>query len=159
MTMKKGMMPVVLTIPKDSEVPNILENPERWQRVQYVFPHSHEGDFILSFWQRLSPKNDYFFSFSYPCSGIGTFLPSRVDLPVPAALDWMGNYQYKVRDQTEYISKLETRYSSHQSRDPRTNTAIPVSRGARQYDDPWFSQSTSIVNCSVFHMIKIQLNF
>ena len=65
-------MPVVLTIPKDSEVPNILENPERWQRVQYVFPHSHEGDFILSFWQRLSPKNDYFFSFSYPCSGIGT---------------------------------------------------------------------------------------
>ena len=78
-------MPVVLTIPKDSEVPNILENPERWQRVQYVFPHSHEGDFILSFWQRLSPKNDYFFSFSYPCSGIGTFLPSR-DLPVPGAL-------------------------------------------------------------------------
>ena len=70
------MMPVVLTIPKDSEVPNILENPERWQRVQYVFPHSHEGDFILSFWQRLSPKNDYFFSFSYPCSGIGTFRPS-----------------------------------------------------------------------------------
>ena len=83
-------MPVVLTIPKDSEVPNILENPERWQRVQYVFPHSHEGDFILSFWQRLSPKNDYFFSFSYPCSGIGTFRPSRdpfvrrsVDLSVP----------------------------------------------------------------------------
>ena len=69
-------MPVVLTIPKDSEVPNILENPERWQRVQYVFPHSHEGDFILSFWQRLSPKNDYFFSFSYPCSGIGTFRSS-----------------------------------------------------------------------------------
>ena len=65
-------MPVVLTIPKDSEVPNILENPERWQRVQCVFPHSHDGDFILSFWQRLSPKNDYFFSFSYPCSGIGT---------------------------------------------------------------------------------------
>ena len=77
-------MPVVLTIPKDSEVPNILENPERWQRVQYVFPHSHEGDFILSFWQRLSPKNDYFFSFSYPCSGIGTFLPSRDLLIFPS---------------------------------------------------------------------------
>ena len=84
-----------------------------------------------------------------------------VDLPVPGALDWTGNYQYKVRDQTEYISKLETRYSSHQSRDPLTNTvlAIPVGPGARQYDDPWFSQSTSIVNCSVFHMIKIRLNF
>ena len=78
------MMPVVLTIPKDSEVPNILENPERWQRVQYVFPHSHEGDFILSFWQRLSPKNDYFFSFSYPCSGIGTSLPSRDLLIFPS---------------------------------------------------------------------------
>ena len=77
-------MPVVLTIPKDSDVPNILENPERWQRVQCVFPHSHEGDFILSFWQRLSPKNDYFFSFSYPCSGIGTFLPSRDLLIFPS---------------------------------------------------------------------------
>ena len=83
-------MPVVLTIPKDSEVPNILENPERWQRVQYVFPHSHEGDFILSFWQRLSPKNDYFFSFSYPCSGIGTFLPSRDLLIFPSLEPWTG---------------------------------------------------------------------
>ena len=124
-------MPVVLTIPKDSEVPNILENPERWQRVQYVFPHSHEGDFILSFWQRLSPKNDYFFSFSYPCSGTGTFRPSRdpsrtihgpsvrrsVDMFVPGTHGRAGKYLYKVRDQTEYISKLETRYSSHQSRD------------------------------------------
>jgi len=84
-------MPVVLTIPKDSEVPNILENPERWQRVQYVFPHSHEGDFILSFWQRLSPKNDYFFSFSYPCSGIGT-LPSGgpFDQIGPSVGPWTG---------------------------------------------------------------------
>ena len=81
-------MPVVLVNKPGTELPNILHEPERWSRVNHVFPHHHNGEFIMSFWHRIATPDDYYFSFSYPCS---------------------------VRDQTQYINRLEAKYAHHSS--------------------------------------------
>jgi hypothetical protein len=85
----QGMMPVVMSARAGTpigDLPNILETPERWSRVNHCFSFTHNGEFILSFWHRFTTNYDYYFSLTYPCS---------------------------VRDQTEYISRLEKRYSNH----------------------------------------------
>ena len=85
----QGMMPVVMINKPGQPLPNIMTEPERWSRVNHVFPHQMNGEFIMSFWHKIThPDHDYYFSFSYPCS---------------------------LRDQTEYLNQLERRYTNHSS--------------------------------------------
>ena len=77
----QGMYPVFLAHDPATPLPNIMTESARWNRVQSVFSHStKDGHFVSSFWQRISTNEDFYFSFTYPCS---------------------------MRDQTEYLDNLE----------------------------------------------------
>ena len=53
-----------------------------------MFPHQLNGEFVMSFWHKISSTDDHYFSFSYPCS---------------------------LRDQTQFIDRLESRFANHPS--------------------------------------------
>jgi len=90
----QGMAPVWMAHDKSEILPNILINPEKWQRVQSVFSHQANGQFILSFWQKITTNDDIYFSFTYPCS---------------------------LRDQTEYLDGLEKKHKIPDARTPRSS--------------------------------------
>lgn len=92
----QGMAPVYVSHDPAKPMPNIMTDSEQWHRVQSVFSHTSNGEFILSFWQRIMTNDDIFFSFSYPCS---------------------------VRDQTEYLDRLEKLYKREDS-DSHSSNAI-----------------------------------
>ncbi|CAG5095721.1 Oidioi.mRNA.OKI2018_I69.XSR.g14306.t2.cds [Oikopleura dioica] len=64
----QGMAPVFMVHQQGTEMPNIMLEPERWNRVCSVFSHTSDGVFLMSFWHTFTTAEDVYFSFSYPCS-------------------------------------------------------------------------------------------
>jgi hypothetical protein len=57
----QGMAPVFMAHQAGTELPNIMLESERWNRVSSVFSHTSDGVFLMSFWHTFSTTDDIYF--------------------------------------------------------------------------------------------------
>ena len=57
----QGMAPVFMVHQPGTEMPNIMLEPERWNRVCSVFSHTSDGVFLMSFWHTFTTAEDVYF--------------------------------------------------------------------------------------------------
>ena len=57
----QGMAPVFMAHQPGTQLPNIMLESERWNRVSSVFSHTSDGVFLMSFWHTFSTTDDIYF--------------------------------------------------------------------------------------------------